>query len=248
MASLNRGNEGEPEVVQLVPGTKGYPDPVQSAFANNPPTLTVRGNIALLDLPGLGFCGSRKASQKGLEAAWDCADQAARQGFVVVSGNAAGVDSQAHLAALKAGGSTILVLPEGIDHFRVRRAFKTVWDWGRVLVISQFEPEAIWRHYRAMSRNELIIALSRAVIVIEAGEKGGTLAAGLSTLKSQKPLFVANYEAIEEQAPGNARLLSMGAHRLSRSRRTGRANIARLAQIAATGSSDSQTAQKLNLI
>ena len=91
-------------------------------------------------------------------------------------------------------GSTILVLPEGLDHFRIKRDLRDDWDWDRILVVSQFEPEAIWKAFRAMTRNETIIALSHAMIVIEAVATGGTLSAGLSTLKAGKPLFVAVYD------------------------------------------------------
>lgn len=245
---MNESQDIQPESTQLSPDASSYPASVKAAYGAKAPVLTVKGNSLLLDAPGLGFCGSRKASEKGLAAAVDCADQAAQAGFVIISGNAAGVDTTAHHAALAAGGSTILVLPEGMDQFRIRRELCPVWDWNRVLVISQFEPEAIWRGYRAMTRNDLIIALSRAMIVIEAGDKGGTLAAGMNTLKKEKPLFVANYEAIEEQAPGNAQLLGLGAYRLSRSRKTGRANIAKLAEVAARPVPDRPNDHQMNLL
>ena len=48
-----------------------------------------------------------------------------------------------------------------------------MWDWDRVLVVSQFQPDEPWKAFRAMTRNQLIIALSRVMIVIEAGENGG---------------------------------------------------------------------------
>jgi DNA processing protein len=196
------------------------------------PILSTLGNLALLDTPGLGFCGSRKASEKGIAVAVDCAEQAVRAGFTVVSGNAAGVDLAAHRTALAEGGATIMVLAEGIDRFRIRRELRQVWNWERVLVISQFPAEATWQAYRAMERNDVIIALSRALIVVEAGETGGTLAAGLRTLQVGKPLFVADYENIDVVAPGNAQLLAKGAMRLRRSRETGRANVASLQEIA----------------
>ena len=103
-----------------------------------------------------------------------------------------------------------------------------MWDWDRILVVSQFEPEAIWKAFRAMSLHEIIIALSRAMIVIEAGAVGGTLSAGLSTLKAGKPLFVAVYDHMGEAAPGNAHLLERGGRPLARSRVTGRANLDRV--------------------
>ncbi|MBF0562196.1 MAG: DNA-processing protein DprA [Alphaproteobacteria bacterium] len=221
-------------VSQLLPESASYPAAVSTALGNKAPPLSVMGNVALLDLPGVGFCGSRKASEKGLQTAQECAIRAAALGLTVISGNAAGVDAVAHRAALQAGGTTILVLPEGVDHFRVRRELRPVWDWSRVLVVSQFEPSAGWQTFRAMSRNEVIIALSRAMIVIEAGPTGGTLNAGLRTLAAGKPLFVAVYESMDEAA-GNVQLLKRGALQLKRSRDTGDANLEQV-RLAATTS------------
>lgn len=219
-----------PSAVRLEPGQPGYP--IGLSHGGKAPVLTTLGNLDLLDTPGLGFCGSRKASEKGVAVTIDCAEQAVIAGFTVISGNAAGVDFAAHHTALAHGGATILVLAEGIERFQVRREMRPVWDWQRALVISQFVPKAVWQAYRAMERNEVIIALSRAMIVVEAGETGGTLAAGLRALQLKKPLFVAEYENIGEVAPGNAHLLDRGASRLRRSRETGRANVAALREFA----------------
>lgn len=219
------------EIVRIEPGQPGYPAAI--GLNRKAPVLSARGNLDLLAAPGLGFCGSRKVSEKGVAVTIDCAEQAVQAGFTVISGNAAGVDFAAHHTALAHGGSTILVLAEGMDHFRIRRDMRPVWDWARVLVVSQFVPNAIWQNYRAMERNQLIIALSRAMIVIEAGATGGTLDAGLQTLAVAKPLFVADYENIDAVAPGNAQLLGRGAERLRRSRETGRAKLDNLRRLAA---------------
>jgi DNA processing protein len=216
----------EPNRFTLIKGGPGYPTSVTDSLERKAPeVLYCIGNLSLLENVGVGFCGSRKASVKGLETARDCARQIAEMGINVVSGNAAGVDFEAHKAALDGGGSTILVLPEGINHFRVKKAFGRVWDWQKVLVISQFDPDAAWKPYRAMERNRLIIALSKAMIVIEAGETGGTLNAGMATLKIGRPLFVALYENMVDHAPGNNRLLEMGGQRLNKSRSTERAKL-----------------------
>jgi DNA processing protein len=203
-----------------------YPERVKVIMGKKAPKhLYMVGNIELLNMAGLGFCGSRKSSQKGLENAQDCSNQAAHNNVSVVSGNAAGVDFEAHYNCLKSGGKTILVLPEGINHFRIKKALEPVWDWSRVLVISQFEPDEPWKAFRAMTRNQLIIALSRVMIVIEAGEKGGTLNAGKETLKSGLPLYVAQYQDMSVDARGNQLLLDMGARKLAKSRSTNRANL-----------------------
>ena len=213
---LTRDGEGYPACVVAVMGDKA------------PAHLDVMGNSDLLNRDGLGFCGSRKASAQGLDVTRDCARQAAENLVIVVSGNAAGVDFAAHHSCLENGGATILVLPEGINHFRMRKDLRPVWDWSRVLVISPFNPDDPWRAFRAMARNKLIIALSKAMIVIEAGEKGGTLHAGKETLKAGLPLCVAHYQDMSAHARGNQLLLDMGAEKLSKSRTTNRANFVRV--------------------
>lgn len=206
-----------------------YPERVKVIMGNKAPKhLDMVGNTDLLSMAGIGFCGSRKSSPKGLEAARDCADQAAHNNVSVVSGNAAGIDFEAHYNCLKAGGKTILVLPEGINHFRIKKTLRSVWDWDRILVVSQFEPNEPWKAFRAMTRNQLIIALSRVMIVIEAGEKGGTLHAGKETLKSDLPLYVVQYQDMSINARGNQMLLDMGAFKVVKSRSTNRANLAKI--------------------
>ena len=215
-----------PEIIKAEKDDPVYPKRLLAILGKKAPAaLYLQGNISLLGSNGIGFCGSRKSSPKGIETVRDCAEQAAEAGITVVSGNAAGIDFEAHFHALSAGGSTILVLPEGINHFRVKRALSPVWDWERVLVVSQFNPDDTWKGFRAMARNLVIIGLSKAMIVIEAGEKGGTMNAGLETLKHGTPLYVAEYQDMSVDARGNKILLDMGGKRLARSRATGRANM-----------------------
>ena len=202
-----------------------YPPHLRAVLGDKAPRLYLQGNIDLLALDSIGFCGSRNSSDTGINIVKDCAEQAVKHGLVVVSGNAAGVDVAAHYHALNAGGSTILVLPEGISHLRPRRDLASVWDWGRVLVVSQFEPDHIWKGYRAMERNKVIIGLSKAIVAIEAGEKGGTMHAGEETLKLKIPLYVAEYDDMPDDALGSKKLLQMGGKSLLRSRSEGRVNM-----------------------
>ncbi len=226
MGAIYNKPENEEKPVKLGIHDAAYPERIKLIMGNKAPDfLYLIGNTELLNLPSIGFCGSRKSSDKGLETARDCSEQAAHENIVVVSGNAAGVDFETHYNSLKAGGKTIFVLPEGINHFRIKKTLREVWNWHNVLVVSQFEPDNIWKPYRAMIRNQLIIALSRVMIVIEAGEKGGTLNAGTETLKSDLPLFVAEYQNMSNGAKGNKILLDMGALKLAKSRSTNRANL-----------------------
>lgn len=206
---------------ELLPSSPLYPDELRSLFGELAmPSLWLIGNIELLTRPGVGFCGSRNASEKGLQVAADCATQLSQREVVVISGYAPGVDMASHEAALRNGGSTIIVLAEGVDHFRIKKSIKSFWDWNRVLVISQFPKSAIWRPDRAMERNRLIVALSKVVIVLEARDSGGTLNAGFCALQMRRPLFVALYSEMNGAREGNERLIKEGGTPLRRSRQT----------------------------
>ena len=203
-----------------------YPRRVKAVMGKKAPKhLDMVGNKELLDMAGLGLCGSRKAGSKSLEIARDCAEQAAQGGVCVVSGNAAGVDFESHFNCLKAGGGTILVIPEGINHFRIRKALRSVWDWERVLVVSQFGPDEPWKSFRAMVRNQLVLALSRAVVVVESGEKGGSLNTGEEAIKRGIPLYVAQHKDMSADARGNQILLGKRARELPQSGSSGKVDL-----------------------
>jgi len=211
---------------------KGYPKALKDLFGDlAAPDIWYLGNLSLFEEKAVGFCGSRDATENGISTAADCSRQLSEQGVVVVSGYAPGVDMASHEAALSSGGRTIIVLPEGMGHFRIKRSIKPLWDWDRVLVISYFPPNAIWRADRAMDRNKAIVALSSAVIVIEARERGGTLNAGFTALKMSKPLFVAIYNEMNGGREGNQQLISEGATPLLRSRASGSAQLRRVFDI-----------------
>lgn len=190
-----------------------------------PPLLFLRGNLGLLEAASLGFCGSRKPSEKGLVVARECAAMVSKQGINVVSGYAAGVDMTTHRAALESGGTTTIVMAEGILHFRVKREVKDVWDWHRVLIISQYLPSVPWRVHNAMERNRTICALCKAMVLVEARESGGSIEAGRTCLELGIPLFAPVYEGIPDSAKGNQILLGQGALYLRKSRATQMPNL-----------------------
>lgn len=206
---------------------QSYPSMLKSLLKlNTPPVLSMIGNVQLLTNRKVGFSGSRKVSEKGIAVTRDCVEQLSREKDVsIVSGYAQGVDKEAHYTALQAGGSTIIVLPNGISSFYVRQELKDVWDWNRVLVISEYLPKDKWSVSRAMNRNNTIIGLSDSMVVVEAGLTGGSLDAGIRTLEDRKPLFVPVYSDYPESALGNRILLERGASGIKRNRQSNRANV-----------------------
>jgi len=191
-------------------GSDEYPRSL-AEIRNAPPTLFYMGSSGMLNVPGIGMCGSRNATEEGLKAAIACGEVVARQGLAVVSGYARGVDMATHVAALAAGGTTVIVLPEGINRFRIKRGpFAEVWDPARALVVSQFAPTRPWSAGAAMTRNAVIIGLSLALVVVEASEKGGTLAAGTTALDLNRRVITLEFA---QTPPGNSVLLRRGAVR-----------------------------------
>lgn len=199
------------ETLTLPIDSSQYPGQLARALAGKAPKqLHCRGNVDLLLSKTIGFSGSRKASPKGLDQAEAYAGQFAREGWTVVSGYATGVDEASHRAALAAGGSTILVLPHGLDAFRVRPELHKLWDWNRTLVVSLYDHQAPFQAFRAIQRNAVIAGLSRGVLVFEPGSLGGTLNTGMTTLGLKIPLFAALYQGMPPTAVGHRLLLARG--------------------------------------
>ena len=199
----------------LVRGFDPYPQKLIRLLGKDaPPVLFAKGNLALMEAKAVGFCGSRHASAKGIHVAGESARQLGEKGINVVSGYAKGVDLTAHCAALDAGGTTTIVLAEGILHFNAKREIKALLNDVNYLVVSEYSPRLPWAARNAMQRNRTIIGLSDAMIVVESGTTGGTFACAEAALELQHPLFVVEYAVPAESAGGNQQFLSQGAQPL----------------------------------
>ncbi|MFF8805015.1 DNA-processing protein DprA [Streptomyces omiyaensis] len=198
------------KIYAVLRGQAEYPEMLLQGEKSTAPILFCYGNPALLKAEGIGMCGARGASELGLKAAAECGEEVSSRRLSVISGYAKGVDTATHLAALRSGGNTVIVLAEGFDHFRVKRNYVDNFDMQRILVVSQFSPSQPWLAHAAMTRNKVIFGLSRALVVVEAGERGGTLAAGEGAIRMGRPVLVLNFG--EETPAGNRILLSKGGY------------------------------------
>ena len=186
------------------------------------PILFVKGQQKRLMSDSVSIVGARNVSDKGIRIARKLAGDLASEGINVVSGYAKGVDSEAHLGALEAEGTTTLVLPNGINQLRQKSAFKK-FNWDRdVLAVSQFDPDTKWIARNAMVRNKLVCALSKAVVVIESGPErdaqgkmSGTFNAAKTTLSMSLPLFVLDPNCLDNAPEGNADLIALGGYSLN---------------------------------
>ena len=193
----------------LLPGDQQYPN---SRLLGATPALPVAmwavGRTSLLDdgRPAIAVAGSRSANEELLDVAHRLGREAASAGWNLVSGLAAGVDSAGHQGAIDAGGDTIGVMASGLDNGGRHWQPDSLDD---VCIVSEFPPDAPWSGPRAMQRNSTIAALSDTVVVIAAGESGGSWEMGQLCLKKGKPLFVLDVES--DTAPGNRKLIRAGA-------------------------------------
>ena len=207
------------EIRLITPDLKEYPEQLTKALNDNaPPLLFCLGDKKLLNAKNVAIIGARDVTDAGNAYARDITRELTHKGFNIVSGYAKGVDSIAHLTALEFGGTTSIVLSHGIYEFRQKREFFDIPEWSEnTLVLSQFAPGVKWIARNAMIRNETIVGLSSAVVVIQSGSNkdsdnkmSGTFASGTSALKYGVPLYVLKPELIEN-ADGNKDLIRQGA-------------------------------------
>ena len=183
-----------------------------TTIADPPPVLWTRGCIAALSAPAVAIVGSRAASPYGLAVAEQLAGDLAASGLVVVSGLARGVDSAAHRGALAAGGVTVAVLGSGVDvmyppeHSELGRSID---EHGAV--ISELVPGTKPHQRFFPLRNRIISGLSRAVVVIEASEKSGSLITARCALDQGRDVLAVPGNVLSGRSRGAHALLRDGA-------------------------------------
>lgn len=199
-------------------GHEAYPAVLRSRLGNSAPVLLYcKGDLSLLTRSGVAIVGARRASPVGIDFAAELAIELAAAGRDVISGYATGIDTAAHLGALRAGGTTTIVLSSGMREFAPKRDLTGLIREDTTLVVSQFPPATRWQARWAMARNKLICALAGAVVVVEAGEErdqqgrmSGTFDAGKSALAIGTPLFVLDPASFDIPSPGNVALIELG--------------------------------------
>ena len=202
----------------IYPGHPDFPPQILEIA----PILFVKGEKKRLMSNSVTIVGARSVSDEGIRITRNLSGELVGKRINIVSGYAAGVDSEAHLGALAAGGTTTLVLSNGIKQLHRKSAFKKFnWDQD-VLTVSQFDPDTTWQAWNAMKRNQLVCALSKAVVVIESGPErdaqgkmSGTFNTAKAALDLKLPLFVVNPSCLDNTPKGNADLIALGGYSLN---------------------------------
>jgi DNA processing protein len=187
-----------------------YPAPLL-ATTDFGPVLWCLGSLDAFDAPAVAIVGSRGASDVALEMAGRLAADLAARGVIIVSGLARGVDSAAHRGALETG-RTIAVLGSGLDCIYPAEHKGLVNEIAATgLVISEYPLGTPPYPSHFPQRNRIISGLSRAVIVIEASEKSGSLITASCALEQGRDVMAVPGNALTGRNKGGHALIRDGA-------------------------------------
>ena len=157
--------------------------------------LYYKGNLSVLQKPGLAIIGTREPDEDGIVAGEHFAKIFSKQGFNIISGLAIGCDTLGHRGALDTNGSTTAFLAHGLDTIypieNEELANEIVKQGG--LLLSEYSLGVPVSRYNLVGRDRLQSALAKACLVIETGRHGGTMHAAQATLAANKPLFIVDY-------------------------------------------------------
>jgi DNA processing protein len=192
------------------PGAADYP--VGLLDLEDPPLLYVAGETAAA--PAVAVVGTRRCTRYGttLAGAFGCALSDA--GWTTVSGLARGIDAAAHHGTLRGRGEAVAVLGSGVDVvYPAENAglYRSILG-GRGAVMSEYPPGTPPDRWRFPARNRIIAAIASAVVVVEAGEKGGALITARLAAELGRPVLVVPGDVDRPASMGCNRLIRDGAH------------------------------------
>lgn len=185
-----------------------YPDNLKHII-DSPICVYALGNIELLtDRRRIAIVGTRRLTRYGKDATRMFSRELAYNGFTIVSGMARGADTVAHEVALENDGRTVAVLGSGLDVVYPRENLNLYKDIiSRGLVISEYPLGTQPYSYNFPQRNRIISGISDGILVIEAGEKSGTMITVDYALDQGKDVFVVPGSIFSEMSIGTNALI-----------------------------------------
>lgn len=195
-------------------GKQEYPE-LLSEIPHQPNALYIRGVMPPPDSIYLCVVGSRSCTPYGRRMCAQLIAGLAKYPVVIVSGLALGMDAEAHKAALDVGLATVAVLPSSLDEQSMypsanRALAHRILARGGALISETLEPYKAAIH-DFPKRNRIAAGMSKAALIIEAGEKSGTLITARLALDYNREVLGVPHELDKETGKGVNRLLREGA-------------------------------------
>jgi len=188
-----------------------YPEHLKE-ISDPPLVLYGKGSKELIQSPGIAIVGTRRSSQYGRWAAFEISKRVGQCGVAVISGMAEGIDSAAHAGCLSAGTGTVAVFGTGIDlcfPASNKKLCRQITEEG--LILSEFSPQERGIAAYFPLRNRVISALSKAVIVVEAAMKSGSVITASLAADQGRDVFAVPGNINQPNSVGCNKLISEGA-------------------------------------
>ncbi|MDR0311656.1 MAG: DNA-processing protein DprA [Acidobacteriota bacterium] len=195
----------------ILAGSTGYPE-LLGEIPDPPTVFYARGNLDALAAPSVAIVGTRRPTVYGLRMAEEFGADLGERGLCVVSGLARGVDAAAHRGCLEKDGTTIAVLGCGIDIIyprEHRQLAERITQKG--LIISEFPPGTSPSPRNFPIRNRIVSGLSLGTLVIEAGERSGSLITARLAMEQNREVFALPGNVTSPQSLGPNFLIKQGA-------------------------------------
>lgn len=189
-----------------------YPERLRQ-IPDPPAVLYLAGKLPDIDRRiCIAVVGTRDATPTGIRVAMEFCSQMAKQGVVIVSGGALGMDTAAHKGALMVGGCTVAVLGCGLNtrYLAENLPMRQQIQIGGALV-SEYPPDSPALGFHFPQRNRIISGLSLGTLVVEAGEKSGSLITARQALEQGRDVFAVPGSLLSYRSGGSNRLLRDGA-------------------------------------
>lgn len=175
-----------------------------------PAVITVLGNVALLKRPAIAIVGARNASLNGRHLAKQIASELGQHQWVIVSGLARGIDTEAHKGGLETG--TVAVMAGGINYIYPKEncnLYTQIKHNGAIITEQPIGMPALAQHFPL--RNRIVSGLSRGVLVIEATLRSGSLITARYALEQGREVFAVPGSPLDPRSQGPNSLLKEGA-------------------------------------
>lgn len=199
-------------MIKITIENEQYPEKLKK-IKNPPKELYLKGNTELLNKNIISIIGSRSCTENGKRLARKFATELSKQGLVIASGMAKGIDAQAHNATLEVEGKTIAILGCGLNYIfpkENRHLYHEILK-NDGLIISEYTPDTQPSSKLFLERNRIVSGISIGILVIEAAFRSGTSVTAKLAKEQGKKIFVLPHEIEDKHGIGTNKLIRQGA-------------------------------------
>jgi len=210
--SLKWIENSEKKSFQILYWGEGVYPPNLKTLSHPPSVVFYRGHLPSPTDSYVAVVGARSPTEIGRLWVQKTIPELSEQGITIVSGGARGIDAEAHMSAVEAGGKTIAFLPGSVDAPYPRsnhEIFAQILENGALL--SEFPPKTEVRKENFHRRNRLIAGLADVVVIVEAGERSGTIMTASKALAENREILVVPGPPLVASYAGSLNLIYNGA-------------------------------------